>query len=245
MIMDELLSALRSANTEHYSDGAEIERYLEEPHHRERVVRALDVLRTLIAPSRESLGLELGAGSGKIAQRMREMGYAVVASDANEDALLLAAKRGLEVLQFDASLPFPLPDGTFRFVFAGELIEHLFDTRRFLSECRRVLAPEGALILTTPNLATLNDRLRFLAGHSPRQVSALHEYLYLHIRPFTARSLSDALEQCGFHDIRIYSHMLEFGHRSFCVRSKRLGRMFPSLGKSLIASARLRAETAS
>jgi SAM-dependent methyltransferase len=218
---------------------------LDEPHHRERVDRALGILSALIAPSADSPGLELGAGSGKIAQRIRGMGYPVVVSDASENALSLAAKRGLEVLQFDASLSFPLPDGKFRFVFAGELIEHLFDTRRFLSECRRVLAPGGALILTTPNLATLNDRLIFLVGHSPRQVSALHEYLHLHIRPFTATSLRYTLEQCGFHDIRIYSHMLEFGGGDFCIRSKRLGRMFPSLGKSLIASARLRDETVS
>lgn len=237
--MTQLLQAtLRAANVGHYADGDEIERYLDEPHHRARIQLALKTLVEIMPPTNRKRGLELGAGSGKTALKIKALGYEVLAVDASSEALTRAVQNGLETLEFDASLNFPLSDGSFDFVFAGELIEHVFDTRHFLGECRRVLAPNGVLILTTPNMATLNDRVRFLWGYSPRQLDAFHEYLYLHIRPFTMRSLIFALNNCNFREIRIQSHLVEIGSNSLRIRSSCLGKLFPGLGKTLIATAR-------
>jgi len=65
-------------------------------------------------------------------------------------------------LQSDG-LDIPRPDGSVDIIFAGESIEHTRFPRRFLSECHRVLTPEGQLIVTTPNrdallYRTQNDR---------------------------------------------------------------------------------------
>jgi SAM-dependent methyltransferase len=47
----------------------------------------------------------------------------------------------------------PYPDGSFDLAVMFEVIEHIAEQHQALSEIRRVLAPGGTLILSTPNLA--------------------------------------------------------------------------------------------
>ena len=52
-----------------------------------------------------------------------------------------------------SSFPSDLPGDSFSLVAATEVIEHLDDTEldSMLGECRRLLAPGGYIVLTTPN----------------------------------------------------------------------------------------------
>lgn len=45
-------------------------------------------------------------------------------------------------------------DGSFELVTSLQTIEHLWEQPRFVTECARILAPQGTLILTTPNRLT-------------------------------------------------------------------------------------------
>jgi ubiquinone/menaquinone biosynthesis C-methylase UbiE len=45
----------------------------------------------------------------------------------------------------------PLPDNSVDLIFSGESIEHIKFPPTFLSECYRVLKPNGQLVITTPN----------------------------------------------------------------------------------------------
>jgi predicted SAM-dependent methyltransferase len=66
-------------------------------------------------------------------------------------------KRESEVVYLDARKPFPLPDASFDFVFSEHMIEHLtyIEGVHCLTECHRVLRPEGRIRVATPSL----DRL--------------------------------------------------------------------------------------
>jgi|GEM_PF-5807299 len=57
------------------------------------------------------------------------------------------------------------------FVVAGEIIEHLCDSRFFLESIHRVLQINEYLILSTSGLARIDDRLKFLLGKTPRQIA--------------------------------------------------------------------------
>lgn len=61
----------------------------------------------------------------------------------------------------------PFKDNSVDVVFAGEIIEHLFNPLKFVLEARRVLKPQGVFIITTPNLASLFNRLLIVFGFSP------------------------------------------------------------------------------
>jgi SAM-dependent methyltransferase len=54
------------------------------------------------------------------------------------------------VLNDDGTVP--LPDGDFDLILSTQVLEHVADPSRYLSECRRLLKPDGTLVLTTHGL---------------------------------------------------------------------------------------------
>jgi SAM-dependent methyltransferase len=91
--------------------------------------------------------------------------------------------------------PLPFDDNGFDLVWASEVIEHVADTARWLSEVRRVLAPAGRLLLTTPS----HGRLRVALGGIERFSDPLGDHLHL----YTKRSLGALLHEFGFERIEV------------------------------------------
>ena len=52
-------------------------------------------------------------------------------------------------ISFDANRPIPTESDSVDMVFSSQVLEHVSDVKGYLSECRRVLKTEGALILST------------------------------------------------------------------------------------------------
>jgi SAM-dependent methyltransferase len=142
--------------------------------------------------------LDLGCGEGAFTGELVEAGaVGITGADVAETALRRARARhpgvAFERVPFDGPLPFA--DGSFDVVWASEVIEHVADTARFLSEIRRVLVPGGRLLVTTPN----HPRLRLaLAGIEPYS-----EPLGDHLHLYTPRSLREVLDDLGFTDIEV------------------------------------------
>ncbi len=141
--------------------------------------------------------LDLGCGAGDIAADLAAGGAEVTAADVARAALDRAARRhpelALRLIAIDGPLPFE--DGAFDAVWSSEVIEHVADTARWLSEVRRVLAPRGRLLLTTPS----HGRLRLLAGGIERYSEPLGDHLHL----YTARSLRALLREFDFGEIEV------------------------------------------
>ena len=98
--------------------------------------------------------LDLGCGTGYGSDELASLALSVTALDIAPDALVTArshyTRRNLDFAAADgARLPFR--DASFDLVVAFEVIEHLADWPGLLSEARRVLAPGGQLIVSTPN----------------------------------------------------------------------------------------------
>ncbi len=183
--------------------------------------------------------LSIGCFDGKIEQGFLQQGWKVTGLDDSESALDRARRRGLKTTLADFSQPLPYPSDSFDFIFAGEVIEHLLSPMELLGEIRRVLKPGGTVVLTTPNLARLQDRLRFIWGCSPKHVAPLHPVLYLHIRPFTWGTLRQALQQGHFSDIRLHTNHVSLSLGACQMNLPLLPLLAPSLGRSLIAWARV------
>lgn len=158
--------------------------------------------------------LDVGCGAGRNLQtfssvRPRAEYHGI---DIGEGAEAILAQLGFEGKQCDASREIPYPDNFFDVVVCGEVIEHVVDTDNLLAEIRRVLTPNGLLILTTPNLAYLPNRLMLMMGLQPfftetslrcnlgRRLKALGQgnEVQGHLRIFTLPAMLDLLALSDF-----------------------------------------------
>lgn len=94
---------------------------------------------------------------------------------------------------------FPYADATFDIVLFCEIIEHLTgDPLAALLEIRRVLRPGGELVLTTPNVARLENRARLLAGENIYDPYSGYGPYGRHNREYTGAELTQLLTHAGF-----------------------------------------------
>ena len=61
----------------------------------------------------------------------------------------------------------PVKNERYDVIIASEIIEHVFDTDFFIEELKRILKPNGRIIITTPNMHFAANRLLFLMGKFP------------------------------------------------------------------------------
>ncbi|GAB3006274.1 class I SAM-dependent methyltransferase [Saccharothrix stipae] len=237
--MGDAADIARAQNLNRYGGGHVVSSYLGTPYHRVRSALAVEALAGRLAggdAARRPVVVDIGAGSGEACAALDARGCTAVAADFDHDALV-ASPESVHAVRLDATADLPLRSGSVDGVLLGELVEHLFEPQALLRECHRVLRPGGVLVVTTPNLATAQDRLRFLSGRSPRQVDTYHEYLRLHIRPFTRGALVGALRKEGFTVVGLASNHVLWRTARRTLSSRTLARAFPGLGGSLIATA--------
>lgn len=102
-----------------------------------------------------------GYGTAMLARTARE----VVGVDIAEDAIDHARVRysGPEAPQFKVAdcTELPFDDGQFDVVVSFETLEHIEGQEAMLAEFRRVLSPEGFLLLSSPDKAEYSDRRGF------------------------------------------------------------------------------------
>lgn len=184
--------------------------------------------------------LDVGCLDGTIGELFLKMGNEVYGIDASEPALEKALARGVKARRGNVEERFPFDDAMFDAVFAGEIIEHIFDVDTMLSEIFRVLKPGGLFVVTTPNLAAFGRRLLLLLNRNPHIEISFTGEAAGHIRYFIRRTLFDLLQKHGFAVDVCCSDVINFNATgSLC--SYALARCFPSLGKSLIVRASKRA----
>jgi len=143
--------------------------------------------------------LDLGCGAGDFTALLARGCADVVGADVAEAAIARAraAHPGLAFVVVALDGPLPFEDSAFTLVWASEVIEHVADTARWLSEVRRVLAPRGRLLLTTP----AHGRAATLLHGVERYSEPLGDHLHL----YTRRSLRVLLDDFGFSDLEIRS----------------------------------------
>lgn len=120
--------------------------------------------------------LDAGCGSGYGMSAFDHASWAV-GIDVSADAVAYArreyARPGVQFLQASCDA-IPFRDESFGLATAFEVIEHLERWEELLSEARRVLRPEGILLVSTPNKAYYAET-RAAAGPNPYHV---HEFEY-------------------------------------------------------------------
>ena len=145
-------------------------------------------------PSRAGEGgrpraLDVGCATGALLVALRERGWEAAGVEISPQMAAYGRDRHGLLIHSGSVESAAFPSGSFELLHASHLIEHLNDPSSFVLEASRLLAADGLLVLTTPNIDGFQARALGKAWRS-----AIYDHLYL----FSIRSLAALLVARGF-----------------------------------------------
>ncbi len=187
-------------------------------HIHEYLLPALDRALKVASPRRV---FEIGCGNGAVAGWMHGRGLEVVAIDVSASGIQQARTHHPRILFEQASAYDDLAArfGTFPMVISLEVVEHLYDPRRFVRGVFDLLEPGGLALISTPYHGYWKNLALALTGKMDAHFTALWDGG--HIKFWSERTLASLLQEAGFENFQF----------------RRVGRV-PALAKSMIATAR-------
>jgi ubiquinone/menaquinone biosynthesis C-methylase UbiE len=126
--------------------------------------------------------LDVGCGTGAMSRRLARWGR-VVSADFSPLALEFSRRRGLHHLVGADAMNLPFVSGQFDAIVVMDVLEHLPDDCRALSEFHRVLKPGGRVLATVPAYTHLWSE---------------HDVALMHFRRYVRLQLKERFESTGF-----------------------------------------------
>ena len=171
-----------------YSDG-----YLAEP-----------VLQLLSGCGTIGRLLDGGCGNGSLARLYTHVAQEVYAFDLSESGVEMArknlgAQRARVASAYDDFAALFPGVTSFDAVVSCEVIEHLYEPRKFLQRAHAALAPGGHLIVSTPYHGYLKNLVLAATGKMDAHFTALWDGG--HIKFWSRATLTELLLECGFDEV--------------------------------------------
>lgn len=179
--------------------------------------------------------LDVGTGIGLIPFTLKKLGWNASGIDyyifpqnnnemfAFEDVDRLAKtweKQNVEILNadfFGESLPWE--SNRFDVIISEATIEHLKDPKKLIDSVWTFLKPCGYFLVSTPNIATLQKRIRFLFGKTPNwpieEFYKSGEEFTGHWREYTLQELIQMCEMVNFEIVDSYNKNLLASFKNF------------------------------
>lgn len=146
--------------------------------------------------------MDLGCGNGALVNLLIQKGYNAYGTDASEQGIEIAQtslqdRFAIQDLTTD-DLPESLISLKFDTIISTEVIEHLYDPRKFIAFCKKVLLKNGGgeLILSTPYHGYMKNLILALAGKWDQHADPLWDGG--HIKLWSRKTLTNLLTQMGF-----------------------------------------------
>ncbi|RKZ47850.1 MAG: class I SAM-dependent methyltransferase [Candidatus Parabeggiatoa sp. nov. 2] len=156
--------------------------------------------------------LDVGCGNGRWLARMRDLGWQVEGIDFDSEAAQQARTQYGLIVHVGELSTVGYPDNHFDAIILQHVIEHLPHPVSVLAECRRILKPNGRLVVITPNIQSWGHQ-HF--GHHWRGLEP-PRHLYL----FSRQTLSRVAQQGGFNQIETFTTAV--GAESILANSQKL-----------------------
>jgi SAM-dependent methyltransferase len=140
--------------------------------------RYLETLTEMIPWSGKKV-LDIGIFPGHLAMALKTLGCEVSgitdlpAEETNDRWVVEEITVSRAIVDID---PLPFPDDSFDGVLFTEVLEHLlYDPMKLVEEIYRVLRPNGELLVSTPNVLRIENRIKLILGQN---IYPSHDYFY-------------------------------------------------------------------
>ena len=159
--------------------------------------------------------LDVPAGEGALALRLRQLGYDVACCDLYPEIFQLD---GVEIRSGNLDSRLPYEDDSFDVVVCVEGLEHIQNPTNAVAEFSRLLRSDGRLVVSVPNIMNIEERLKWLIhgytshfkplsqekiDETRREYPGMEE-IALHVNPIGYSELRFLLEKYGFELERTY-----------------------------------------
>lgn len=140
--------------------------------------------------------LDIGCGSGLLGEVLKNKGNYVIGVNISKSELEVAKHRLNEVIEHDVTSKeeFNLVQKVDLLLFS-DILEHTPDPEAVLKKFLNYLKPDGQVIISIPNIACYNMRIRLLFGFFEYEDYGILDKT--HLRFFTKKSLLKFVEKCG------------------------------------------------
>lgn len=156
---------------------------------------------------RESRVLELGCASGYLSGYMEQhLNCRVVGMDFDAAATAIAATRATEVYTVDLddedALALARSSAPYDVLMAAAILEHLRFPQRVLNTVHDLLTPDAMIIISLPNIAHWQFRLRLLRGQFEYEDYGVMDRTHTHL--YTVKTGRALLEENGYRVTEFY-----------------------------------------
>lgn len=155
-----------------------------------QALKRTEIITSFLRP--ESKILDIGSGHGYFVNALRNKGYSAYGFEPDGSAIV-----SLQNHVFRASSLLSIPH-TFDVITMWHSLEHFNDLNTSLQQIKKLLAPDGTLIIAVPNFASIGQTKRKGAWVWLQQP-------YIHIWHFNAENLTELLRKEKFILIKLFT----------------------------------------
>jgi ubiquinone/menaquinone biosynthesis C-methylase UbiE len=175
-----------------------------------------DTVESILSTEPRGKLLDVPAGEGALAVRLRDMGFEVSCCDLYPQIFKV---EDLEIKGGNMDRELPYGDDEFDHIVCVEGLEHIENPANAIREFARIVKPGGQMIISVPNIMNIEERLKWLfSGYTshfkPLSAQALRDHKHhemegldeiaLHINPIGYAEVRYLLEKSGFELVRTF-----------------------------------------
>lgn len=174
------------------------------------------ILQNLVEPTESAKILDIGCSEGKevikITKNIKKP--QIWGIDIDNHSISRAKKLGIYAIKHNIENGLPLKSKSFDLVIANQIIEHILNVDLFIKELKRIIKPQGYLLVATENLSSWHNLAALFLGWqafsqhlsylknigNPMRMAKYTNYdkSGMHIKIFTPRGLTELLKLYGF-----------------------------------------------